>query len=498
MTRGWHAVAVLGRSTVAALVVAWLVTVVIGRITGAPSAHARSQVIHRHCRRAFIGLLVVLAWWWRAAVQPPGRRGADDVREGSGLCLIAAIAWLVVKVLFAVQDLTFLYVPVDIEDNRRARKIRTQISLLRSLTVGVVALLAVVSMLMTFGRLRTFGASLLASAGVVAAIVGVAAQATLRNVLAGLQLAFSDAMRIDDVVVVDGEFGRVEALNLMTVTLHLWDERRLVLPTSYFTTTSFQNWTADESRVVGSVYLHLDHSTPMPALRAKVREIVEASPLWDRRDWVVQVTDTTPATIIVRILASAPDAASSWDLRCDIREAVVTWLHDEHPEALPQLRNAPMLLENMFPDDPYGPSRARHSARRPEPLGWPMPLIPARTGVAVRVAAGQLLEVATPTGTQVVDFWAVAGDEVLSVAHTRAALLRLVPRVGDMLVTDLRGPMMTLVEDTSPGVHDTLVPACDPARYVQLGAPGHASCAANFASALAGLGPAADSRCRSR
>jgi uncharacterized protein len=119
-----------------------------------------------------------------------------------------------------------------------------------------------------------------------------------------------------------------------------------------------------------------------------------------------------------------------------------------------------------------------------------MPLLRARTGVAVRVAAGHLLEVATPTGTQVVDFWALAGDEQLSVAHTRASLLRLVPRVGDTLVSDLRAPLLTLVEDTSPGVHDTLVPACDPARYVQLGAPGHASCAANFAAAVATLGMA--------
>ena len=356
MTRGWHVVVVLGTATVATFVVAWLVTVVVGRLS-----HRRTvtplEVIHRHCRHAFIALCVVIAWVASLPFSRVDGHWYSGARQAAVVCLIAAAAWLIIEVLFAVQDLTFVYVPVDIEDNRRARKIRTQISLLRSLTVGVVAVLAIVSMLMTFGRLRAFGTSLLASAGVVGVIVGVAAQATLRNVLAGLQLAFSDAMRIDDVVVVDGEFGRVEALNLMTVTLHLWDERRLVLPTSYFTTTSFQNWTADESRVVGSVFLHLDHSAPIPELRAKVREIVEASPLWDRRDWVVQVTDTTPATIVVRILASAPDAASSWDLRCDIREAVVAWLHDEHPEALPQLRNAPMLLENLFPEEPVRPQR---------------------------------------------------------------------------------------------------------------------------------------------
>ena len=206
------------------------------------------QVIHRRCRHAFILVCVVVAWAASLPFSQVDGRWYAGLRQGGVLCLIAAAAWLVIELLFAVQDLTFVYVPVDIEDNRRARKIRTQISLLRSLTVGVVAVLAAVSMLMTFGRLRTFGTSLLASAGVVGVIVGVAAQATLRNVLAGLQLAFSDAMRIDDVVVVDGEFGRVEALNLMTVTLHLWDERRLVLPTSYFTTTSFQNWTVATSR----------------------------------------------------------------------------------------------------------------------------------------------------------------------------------------------------------------------------------------------------------
>lgn len=364
MTRGWHAVVVLATATGATFLVAWLATVVVERLS-----HRRTltplEVIHRHCRHAFIAVCVVAAWATSLPFSQVDGRWYAGLRQGGVLCLIAAVAWLIIEVLFTVQDLTFVYVPVDIEDNRRARKIRTQISLLRSLTVGVVAVLAAVSMLMTFGRLRTFGTSLLASAGVVGVIVGVAAQATLRNVLAGLQLAFSDAMRIDDVVVVDGEFGRVEALNLMTVTLQLWDERRLVLPTSYFTTSSFQNWTADESRVLGSVFLHLDHSAPIPELRAKVREIVEASPLWDRREWVVQVTDSTPTTIVVRILASAADAASSWDLRCDIREAVIAWLNEEHPDALPHLRSSSVLpgfdAENPYPDEPV---RARRPAER--------------------------------------------------------------------------------------------------------------------------------------
>jgi small-conductance mechanosensitive channel len=170
---------------------------------------------------------------------------------------------------------------------------------------------------------------------VAGAIVGLASQTTLRNVIAGIELAMSDRLRIDDVVVVEGEWGWVEELTLTHVVVRLWDERRLMLPAAYFITTPFQNWTRNESRVLGAVVLHLDYRAPVPELRAEARRIIEQSPLWDRRDWVLQVIDSTPWSMVVRALASADDAPSAWDLRCEIRERLIAFLRDEHPEALP-------------------------------------------------------------------------------------------------------------------------------------------------------------------
>jgi small-conductance mechanosensitive channel len=189
-------------------------------------------------------------------------------------------------------------------------------------------------MLMTFESLRAVGASLLVSAGVLGAVAGLAAQATLGHVLAGLHLAMTDALRFDDVLVVDGEWGRVEELTLTYIVLRLWDERRLVLPTTYLTQRPFQNWTRNESRVLGAIVLHLDYLAPVDELRAEARRAVEESPLWDRRDWVLQVVESTPATMVVRVLASSADAPSSWDLRCEVLERLINYLQVHHPEAV--------------------------------------------------------------------------------------------------------------------------------------------------------------------
>jgi small-conductance mechanosensitive channel len=202
---------------------------------------------------------------------------------------------------------------------------------------------------MSFQDLRGVGQSLLASAGVAGIVVGLAAQATLGNWIAGIQLAFTDALRLDDVIVTAGEWGRVEELTLTHVVLHLWDERRLVLPTSYFTTTPFENWTRTEARVLGSVLLNVDFSVPMEELRAETLRLLEASALWDRVAWVVQVVDSTPTDMVVRVLASSPDASSSWDLRCEIREGLLRWLQASHPESLPRARVLGTPLELGMP-----------------------------------------------------------------------------------------------------------------------------------------------------
>ncbi|MFD0891469.1 mechanosensitive ion channel family protein, partial [Streptosporangium algeriense] len=180
---------------------------------------------------------------------------------------------------------------------------------------------------------------LLASAGIAGVVVGIAAQSMLGNLLAGLQLVFSDALRLDDVVVVQGEWGRIEELSLTYVVLRLWDERRLVLPVSYFTTNPFENWTRHTSRVIGAVMFRIDWTVPVEELRVELYRVLREHPLWDQKDWTLQVTDTLPNGLLeLRALMSAADSPSAFDLKCDMREHLVKYVRERYPEALPRLR----------------------------------------------------------------------------------------------------------------------------------------------------------------
>ncbi|MFJ6197703.1 mechanosensitive ion channel family protein [Micromonospora sp. NPDC092111] len=255
------------------------------------------------------------------------------------LGVVATMAWLVASLLVVVEDTALArFLRVDVPNNRHARRVRTQVVLLRRLTIAVIVVLAVGVMLMTFPAVRGIGAGVLTSAGVVGVVAALAAQSLLGNVIAGLQLAFSDAVRLDDVVVVEGEWGRIEELTLSYVVVQIWDDRRLILPTSYFTSTPFQNWTRTEAAVLGTAEFDLDWSIPVQAMRAELRRLVEGTELWDGRVCVLQVTDATGGTIKVRALVSAADAGSLWDLRCLVREHLVGWVRDHRPTALPRTR----------------------------------------------------------------------------------------------------------------------------------------------------------------
>jgi len=254
------------------------------------------------------------------------------------LAMIAACAWLVGALLLAMEDTTLARFRTDVPDNRHARRLHTQVVMLRRVTIAVIVILTVGVMLMTFPAVRGVGASLLASAGVIGVVGALAAQSLLSNVIAGLQLAFSDAVRIDDVVVVEGEWGRIEELTLSYVVVHIWDDRRLILPTSYFTTTPFQNWTRTRAAVLGTAEFDLDWSVPVQAMREELRRLVEGTDLWDGRVCVLQVTEATGGTVRLRALVSAADSPSLWDLRCQVREHLVSWVREHRPTALPRWR----------------------------------------------------------------------------------------------------------------------------------------------------------------
>ncbi|MEW2358666.1 mechanosensitive ion channel domain-containing protein [Spirillospora sp. NPDC029432] len=294
----------------------------------------------RNCTAPAFAFAVVIS----TAAAMPYRYLADPaegvVRHLLKIAAIGATTWLVLRISYALTDPPLQrLMRIEGERNRRARKTRTQMLLLRRIAAAVIVVIAVGAALFTFPAVRTLGAGMLASAGVAGLVVGIAARPALGNLFAGLQIAFSDALRLDDVVVVQGEWGRVEELTLSYVVVRVWDERRLVLPVSYFTEQPFENWTRRSNRLLGTVMFYVDWSVPVEELRTELYEMLRDNPLWDRRDWSLAVTDMMPNGLLqVRAMMSAADDADWWDLRCAVRERLVAYIRENHPEALPRFR----------------------------------------------------------------------------------------------------------------------------------------------------------------
>jgi small-conductance mechanosensitive channel len=294
--------------------------------------------LSRTAHRPFRVLVVVYAIQQALRSGVDEFSGRDTVLHVLVIGIIAAAAWLVGALLVVVEDVALTRWRTDVPDNMKARRLRTQVVILRRVTIAAIVVIAFGAVLMTFPPVRTLGTSVVASAGLISVVAAVAAQSTLGNLFAGLQLAFSDAVRIDDVVVVEGEWGKVEELTITYVAVRIWDDRRLVLPTSYFTTKPFENWTRTGSAVLGTAEFDVDWSAPVEALRTELRRVCEGTELWDGRVCVLQVTDAVGGNIRLRALVSAHDAAALWDLRCLVREKLVTYLWEHRQDALPRVR----------------------------------------------------------------------------------------------------------------------------------------------------------------
>jgi small-conductance mechanosensitive channel len=225
-----------------------------------------------------------------------------------------------------------------VADNLRARKIHTQLQVISKTLYIFIGIFTVASILMLFDEVRHLGTSILASAGVIGVIVGFAAQKTIANLFAGFQIALAQPIRMDDVVIVEGEWGRIEEITLTYVVVHIWDDRRLIVPLSDFIEKPFQNWTRVSAHLLGSVLLWVDYSLPLEETRQAVRQIIEASPLWDRRFWNLQVSDASERTMQLRVLCTAADSSKAWDLRCEVREKLIGFIQKHHPESLPRFR----------------------------------------------------------------------------------------------------------------------------------------------------------------
>ncbi|HEY6006955.1 MAG TPA: mechanosensitive ion channel domain-containing protein [Geobacteraceae bacterium] len=254
------------------------------------------------------------------------------------LCFIAVIAWLAISATLVGRDIIISRYDVEAKDNLKARAVHTQLTVIVKIIMVIVSIIAAATMLMTFEKIRQVGVSILASAGIIGIIVGFAAQRSIATLFAGLQLALTQPIRINDVVIVEGEWGWVEEITLTYVVVKIWDLRRLVVPVSNFLEKPFQNWTRISADLMGTVFLFTDYAVPVEEIRQQLHEILQGSDKWDRRVWGMQVTNATERTMELRALVSAADSSTLWDLRCEVREKLLTFLQNNYPESFPRMR----------------------------------------------------------------------------------------------------------------------------------------------------------------
>ena len=264
---------------------------------------------------------------------------ADEIADQAiSLGLIASVGWLVIALLGIADDLIAERYPTDVSDNLEARAVQTRMQVVRSVGVTVIVVITVSAMLMTFPGVRQLGVSFLASAGVIALVVGMAARPALSNILAGLQIALTQPIRLDDVLIVEGEWGKVEEIKATFVVVRIWDSRALVVPLSYFVENPVENWTLTGADILGSVFVYVDYTVPVEEVRTELRRILAGCALWDGEVCSLQVTNTSERTQELRALMSARNSSEAWDLRCEVREKLVEYLQRRFPEALPRTR----------------------------------------------------------------------------------------------------------------------------------------------------------------
>ncbi|WP_328292337.1 mechanosensitive ion channel family protein [Kineococcus sp. NBC_00420] len=334
-TSVWLTLAVAVVAAVVAAVVGELVALGVRRLG---RNHEILATLAQRGRRPLAGFMATLAAQWALKISSQTADWQGPTFFVLTLLTVAFGAWLAVVAANVVQDVLLLRYRIDVKDNRRQRQRRTQVQLVKRVAVALIIVVAVASMLLTIPGARGAGASVLASAGLLSVVAGLAAQTSLANIFAGLQIAFTDGIRVDDVVVVEEEWGNIEDITLTYVVVKLWDQRRLILPSTYFTTTPFANWTRNSSDIIGSVDFDVDWTVPFDEVRAHAEAFVTAHPLWNGQTYALQVTDARNSFVSFRVLVSANSGGELFDLRCAVREELVALLRREHPGALPKVR----------------------------------------------------------------------------------------------------------------------------------------------------------------
>jgi len=300
--------------------------------------YATPDLIVRRIDRPGLGVLIVVMLGlvlWQASDDLRYIRG---LRELAAFAVVASFTWLLVRCAAAIGEAIIAAHPLDVADNLEARRIHTQARVLARSLMVVIVIVGLGAALMTFPGVRQIGASLLASAGVAGLVAGIAARPVLGNLIAGLQIALSQPIRLDDVVVIEGEWGRIEEITGTYVSVRIWDQRRLIVPLQWFIENPFANWTRSASQIIGTVFLWLDYRMPLAPLREELARIVEAAPEWDRRVQVMQVTDANERAMQLRVLVSSANSGLNWDLRCRVREGLLTFVNERYPQFLPRAR----------------------------------------------------------------------------------------------------------------------------------------------------------------
>lgn len=310
----------------------------IARRVAARTESSLDESMLRHTRNParmlFSVAAVFLALPWIAVDQDV----LQIVREVNLVVGILALGWLGIALTRVGYDAVMSRFPADVEDDQRARQMETQLSILQRMGSIVIGLLAVALAALTIPGIQPLAASLLASAGILGIVLGVAAGPVLGNVIAGIQIAFAQPIRLDDMVKIGDIGGRVEKIATTYVILRIWDQRRLIVPLSEVIKSPLENWTREGTNLTGAVTLNVDYRTPIEELRTECKRILDGSELWDGESWGFQVTDATDTTIVVRAVMSAHDAGGAWNLRCLVREQLVAFLQEKHPESLPVVR----------------------------------------------------------------------------------------------------------------------------------------------------------------
>jgi len=313
----------------------WLLMALTRRLKGRDYRRARiARVISRPLAFALPLLLLIPA----LEATPLQGRWLDQSLRLLHIGLTACVIWLLVRAVAAGEQAILREHPMEVADNLAARRVQTQTRVLSRVLMGAIILVGVSLILLTFPMVRQIGTALLASAGIIGLVAGIAAKPVFGNLIAGLQIALTQPIRLDDVVIVEGEWGRVEEIGSSYVVVRIWDERRMVVPLTWFIEHPFQNWTRRSADLLGTAFLWLDYRAPIAAIRAELERICADQALWDGRVCVTQVTETTEHTLQVRLLVSARNSGDAFDLRCIVRERMLDFLAREHPQALPRTR----------------------------------------------------------------------------------------------------------------------------------------------------------------